>query len=258
MVTTFRDGAFQQLGLPAPQVEILPGVFWGTFEEFFTPAFWVSRLWIDGVGSPLGDYAVGRSLREEIAACLLGGFGMPAEVGLAAFDRLRVRGLLDGIASVSAIEAALREPLEVGSRRVRYRYPVVKSRFVGAAMTRLNREAPPTQSPLSFRGWLLTFDGIGPKTASWITRNFLHTDEVAILDVHLIRAGLLIGLFSVKHSLPRDYFKMEERLVAFAKAVGVKLSQFDSVVWCYMRRLNDLAIRSLEGRGLGAVADNPA
>src|SRR6267154_4970876 len=122
-VTTWRDGGFQQLDLPASKVEILPGVCWGNFEEFFTPAFWVSRLWIDGDGSPLADYAIGRSLREEIAACLLGGFGMQAEVGLAAFERLRARGLLDGIASVSCIEAALREPLTVGLRRVRYRYP---------------------------------------------------------------------------------------------------------------------------------------
>jgi len=246
-VTTWRNGAVEELRLPGPTIEVLPGVSWGRFDDFFTPAFWKARLWIDGEDSPLMEYAIGRSLREEVAACLLGGFGMPAEVGLAAFERLRDRGLLNGTVPVSAIEDALREPLAVGGRHVKYRYPGVKSRFLSAAMERMNREPAPAHCPLALRGWLLTFPGIGPKTASWITRNFMHSDEVAILDVHVIRAGVLMGLFSARSKLPRDYLRMEERLVAFACALGVKLSKFDSVLWCYMRRLNSLAIDALGG-----------
>ena len=244
-VTTLRNGQVERLCLPEPCAEVLPGVRWGKFDDFFTPAFWVSRAWIDGDSSPHLKYTLGRSLREEIAACLLGGHGMPAEVGLAAFHRMRDRGLLDGKASLDEIESALSEPLTVASRRVRYRYPHTKSRFLAAAMQKLNLQPAPPHTPIELRSWLLTFPGIGPKTASWITRNSLHSDDVAILDIHIIRAGLLMGLFSPKHSVQRDYFDMEARLVAFAHAAGVSLSRFDSIIWFYMRQMHEMVMNAL-------------
>jgi len=241
----WRNGGIDQLQLPEPGMEILPGVRWGKFDNFFTPAFWVSLSWIDGDSSPHFEYTLGRSLREEIAACLLGGHGMPAEVGLAAFHRMRERGLLDGASSLIEIENALTEPLVIGERQVRYRYPHTKSRFLAEAMLKFNLEPAPIHSPLELRNWLLSFSGIGPKTASWITRNALHSDEVAILDIHIIRAGLLMGLFSPKHSVQRDYFDMEARLVAFARAAGVSLARFDSIIWCYMRQMHEMVMRAL-------------
>lgn len=245
IVTTWRNGDVDKLHLPEAGTEILPGVRWGKFDDFFTPAFWVSRSWIDGETSPHLEYTLGRSLHEEIAACLLGGYGMPAEVGMAAFHRMRDRGLLDGTSSMIDIEKALTEPLTIGNRKVRYRYPHTKSRFLAEAMQKFNAEPAPIHSPLELRNWLLTFSGIGPKTASWITRNVLHSDEVAILDIHIIRAGLLMGLFSPKHSVQRDYFDMETRLVAFARAAGVSLSRFDSIIWCYMRQMHEMVMNAL-------------
>jgi N-glycosylase/DNA lyase len=240
---------FERLDLPAPDVQVVPGVRWGRFEEFFTPAFWVARDWIDGDSSSLASYTIGASLREEVAACLLGGHGMPAEVGVAAFRRLRDRGLLDGMCPQAEIEHSLSEPLLVSGRIVKYRFPRTKGRFVCLAMQRLNAEAPPSGSGRALRGWLLTFSGIGPKTASWVARNSLHSDDVAILDVHVIRAGLLMRLFSANDSVQRDYFGMEARLLDFARGIGVRLSRFDSMVWSYMRGLSRLALESLANAG---------
>jgi len=239
-----------QRSLPPAESDVVPGVRWGKFDEFFTPAFWVARDWIDGDDSDFTSYAIGRSFREDLAACLLGGHGMPAEVGLAAFKRLRDWHLLDGRATEVAIECALREPLQIGSRLVKYRFPRAKAGFVWAAMRRLNLEDPPTATGREMRDWLLKFRGIGPKTASWITRNSLGADDVAILDVHIIRAGFLMGLFSATECVRRDYFAMERKLVALADALGMKLSRFDSMIWCYMRRLNRLALRALSYAGI--------
>ena len=158
---------------------------------------------------------------------------------------MRDRGLLDGTKPLTEIEKALTEPLTIGDRQVRYRYPHTKSRFLAEAMAKFNSEPAPIHSPLELRKWLLTFSGIGPKTASWITRNALHSDEVAILDIHIIRAGLLMGLFSTNHSVQRDYFDMEARLVAFARAIGVSLSRFDSIIWCYMRQMHEMVMNAL-------------
>lgn len=244
-IIVWRGTRVERLLLPAANVEVLPGVKWGRFDQFFTPAFWLSRLWIDGEQSEFTNYSIGRSLRDEVAACLLGGHGMPAEVGLMAFKRLHHLGLLAGTSAESEIERALREPLEVNGRSVKYRYPHTKAAFVAAAMRRLSVEAAPTGSGKQLRDWLLGFRGIGPKTASWIARNSLGADDVAILDIHIVRAGLLMGLFSRRHTVQRDYLHMEARLVEFARLVGVKLSRFDSMVWCYMRCMNRLAIAAL-------------
>src|SRR5581483_10147625 len=155
-VTTLRDGGVLELQLPAANVEIVPGVRWGKFDAFFTPAFWVARAWIDGENSELKNFSIGRSLREEVAACLLGGFGMPAEVGLAAFERLRDQGLLAGRIDQARIEKALSDPLRVHGRSVRYRYPRTKARFVAEAMQRLNVETAPNGSGKELRNWLLS------------------------------------------------------------------------------------------------------
>ncbi len=244
-VTVLRGRRVERLELPPPVAEVVPGVRWGRFDNFFTPAFWVARSWIDGPGSPLEQYAIGRSLREEVVACLLGGHGMPAEVGVAAFHRIRDRDLLKGIVDRTAIELALAEPIEVGGRRVRYRFPRSKAEFVASALNKIEREIAPVDSAIALRNWLMTFSGIGYKTASWITRNITHSDEVAILDIHVVRAGLLMGLFSPGFSVQRNYLEMEEQLVEFARAAGLRLSTFDSVIWCYMRQFGTMALEVL-------------
>ena len=89
-----------------PQSEIVPGVRLGRADEVFSPAFWGEMARGAGRGS-YGDIRLGADLAEEVAACLLGGFGMPAEMGLAAFDRLKERQLLYPGVRAAALEAAL-------------------------------------------------------------------------------------------------------------------------------------------------------
>ena len=57
-------------------------------------------------------------------------------------------------------------------------------------------------SPVALRDWLLAIPGIGPKTASWIVRNRTGSSAVAIIDVHILRAGTSAG--SVQATARRD------------------------------------------------------
>lgn len=82
---------------------------------------------------------------------------------------------------------------------------------------------------------MLAFKGIGPKTASWIVRNHLGSDEVAILDIHVIRAGRLIGLFGGKENVQRHYQAMEDKFLLFARRIGVPASCLDIIMWRQMR-----------------------
>jgi thermostable 8-oxoguanine DNA glycosylase len=242
-----RNGQADVLHLPAANEEVVPGVAWGTPDRIFSPAFWAMQAWYDEPVGRFARYRLGSTLKEEVAACVLGGFGMPAEMGLRAFVRVRERGLLENVSNRQAkILEALLEPWNINGRKTRYRFPAQKSKCLSKALTRLEAEVPPsTAEHLQFRDWLTEFDGIGPKTASWITRNFLDSDRVAILDVHVLRAGVLAGIFDAHTSVTRSYTHLETALVAFAEGLRVRLAILDTMIWCQMRHLSSLALRAM-------------
>ena len=70
--------------------------------------------------SYLNGHAIGQTLEEEVAFCLLGGHGIPAEIGIAAFERLRSRGLISTkVHTTEVLSTNLREPLEISDAKLR-------------------------------------------------------------------------------------------------------------------------------------------
>jgi N-glycosylase/DNA lyase len=249
------DDQHHMLEVPGPEEEVMAGVKWGRFDHLFTPAYWFAQVWYLRTSSSSVVYRLGDTLAEEVVACLLGGHGLPAEVGLAAFDRLKSRGfLMASNCDQEEVCAALVEPLIIRGRPVRYRYPKQRSRFVAEAIHRLGEETAPLSDDMALRNWLLTFTGIGPKTASWITRNFLDSDKVAILDIHIFRAGLLAGLFRPNQTVAKHYALLEKRLVGFSQALGVRLSILDTLMWLQMRDMGQVALNALRNRGYSLAA----
>ena len=237
------SGTAERLVLPSPQEFVMDGVRWGSHYALFTPAFWAALAWLDKVEIEPASYRMGDTLEEEVAACLLGGYGIPAEVGWAAFYRIREAGLLDGSGpSDQLLRNALTEPLDVGGRKVRYRFAGQKAKYLSAALAKLREAAPPTHDDLALRGWLMGLDGIGPKTASWITRNWLGSDNVAIIDIHIHRAGMLMRLYDDRESPARDYFGMERKFLDFAARINVKASILDALIWRQMKDAGNMAL----------------
>jgi N-glycosylase/DNA lyase len=236
-----------RLTLPSPDTTVMPGVLWGCFDTLFTPAYWRTQAWLWRLErkEPV-QHALGCSLAEEVAACLLGGHGISAEVGLAAFEHLRRSRLLAQEPTAAECYACLSEPLPLRGRFIRYRFARQKSAYLSVALQKLNAEVPP-QSAVELRNWLMTLPGFGPKTASWVVRNWLDSDSVAIIDVHLHRAGLIAGFFLPRHSLPTDYSEMEERYLRFSQLIGVRPSVLDALIWRDMREAGGVA-RNLESR----------
>ncbi len=226
-----------------PGEEILPGVRWGRPEWVPSVAYWAFMV---GKAEEAVDGYVGReaSLQSELGFCLLGGYGITAEMNHAAHARLTLAGMLDPGRRPSAgeIEDLLRQPLEVAGRRARYRFPRQRAGRLAAALARIEDDFPPVHDALAFRRHLMAIPGIGPKTASWVARNWLGSDEVAILDIHVMRAGLLIGLFDRTQRLPRDYEAMERRFIDLCGALGAKPSLLDAVMWRSMRTLGRGAV----------------
>lgn len=191
----------------------------------------------------MGGFTRGeRPLLHVVAFCLLGGFSVRAEINDAAFQSILVAGLLepDCVATADIFEARLSVPLRVGERQVRYRFPRQRAKRLATALSILKADPPPTDNVHVFRRHLMQIQGIGPKTASWIARDWLASDEVAILDVHVVRACQLMNLFPQHIRLPKDYDQLEQRFIQFANALGVRASILDSVIWNEMREFSRL------------------
>lgn len=226
------------LEIPDADEEVIPGICWGRSYEVFSPAFWfvLAQTEADpsfGFINPDGD------LRQEVGFCLLGGFGVTAELATAAFERLRAEGIFEAGSrpTEQKVLALLTEPLEVMGRLHRYRFPNQRSKRISNAMQFLAEEPFSLDDPLHLRDKLMKINGVGPKTASWIVRNLTGSDEVAILDIHIIRACRLMSLFPGEIRLPRDYGPLEERFLEFAEGLGVGAAILDALIWTKMREM---------------------
>src|SRR5271169_3585943 len=77
----------------SPTEEVVPSVPWGRPEDFFTPAFWASI--VATANSSHGYVSLDGNLRREVCFCLLGGFGIKAEINHAAYLWLSKAGTFD-------------------------------------------------------------------------------------------------------------------------------------------------------------------
>ncbi len=234
--------------LPSEDHELMPGVKWGNCAQFYTPAFWkIQYILHMQRRDPRKIYKLGQNILEEIVVCLLGGFGMPSEVGLAAFERLKTQQLIKPKISKAELYQALATPFELrDGRKITYRFFNQKSQYIFKLLDRADLADIPVQSDIALRTWLLSVDGIGLKTASWITRNWLDSDRVAILDVHILRAGLLAGFYQKEYDLTKYYLDLEDQYLSFCDALGVSSGIMDAIIWDFMKKTNKLALSVLK------------
>lgn len=230
----------ERVTLPDPSDQWADGLAWGDASFLLTPA-WIAKhahmRWRLGMYDEI--LGGGRwSLAEEVVFCLLSGFGIRAETAEAALLHLQDAGLFRHRLSRDRIEALLREPLVMaGGRRCRYRFPAKRADYVHGALERLGRLQGAT-GDLALRDTLLTIRGIGPKTASFIVRNFLGSNNVAVLDIHVLRACVIARIFPHDFDLTRDYARLEQRFLAFAQAASVPASVLDATIWQMTREID--------------------
>jgi thermostable 8-oxoguanine DNA glycosylase len=66
---------------------------------------------------------------------------------------------------------------------------------------------------------------------------------VAILDIHILRAGKLTGFF--ESEILSDYLKLERQYLDFCDAINVQASNMDAIIWSFMKKNTKLAIKTL-------------
>lgn len=236
--------------MPDADIEVIPGVRWGEHCALFTPAYWLSQLWMGGLDQvKRSPYQAHGTLNEELVFCMLGGYGITAELATAAFEVCRDAQLISDLETSADMWAKqLLLPLIVNGKQQKYRYPMQKAIYIADAMAHLQKNSLAELNGRELRDALLKIRGVGPKTAGWVARNFLDTDEVAILDIHLIRAGQLCGVFSTGQRVERDYFEMEARFIDFCKALTARPAVLDCLIWNQMRTYGRLALDALDSK----------
>ena len=222
-----------------PDDQVVPGVPFGRPEWVPSPAYWMALAEQEGDEADAYISPPGTPLSHDVAFCVLGGYGIKMELNRAAFRHLEKHGIFrkNFDADPEAIERLLRQPLLVEGRKVRYRFPRQRAFRLAEALRQIREISESTIDAAQLRDFLMSIPGIGPKTASWIVRNWCGSNDVAILDVHVMRAGKLIGLFPQDARLPRDYSALEKRFLAFAEALNVPASVLDAIIWREMRAL---------------------
>jgi len=233
--------------IPFANEELMPGVAWGDPWNLFTPAYWLTQSWMAQLDTqPITRYSARDGVTGELVFCMLGGYGITAELATAAYEHCRSLGLIERVETRSEVwAAALTTPLLVQGRRVLYRFPNQKSKFIAAAMLSIRDRPLRLTCGRGLRSQLLGFAGVGYKTASWVARNVLDCDDVAILDIHLIRAGKLCGLFSEADHVERDYLEMEARFLQFSRALELRPAVLDCLIWDEMREAGSLPMQLL-------------
>tara|TARA_R110001583_G_scaffold195513_1_gene374789 strand:- start:8708 stop:9541 length:834 start_codon:yes stop_codon:yes gene_type:complete len=225
-----------QVEFPAEDSEVMAGIPWGDVAGFPTLAYWAYKVFERRIEQKPIQYKLGKNLLEEVAACLLGGHGIPASMGLASFEHLSDKGAFTGkVHTEEQLLAWLSEPIAHNGKFSKYRFAKQKAKYLHSALRHLDSETPPVCSGKKLRNWLMSINGIGPKTASWVARNWLDADDVAILDIHIYRAGLLAKFFDPEQTVERHYFELEERFLDIAKALDVSAAELDAVMWHEMQ-----------------------
>jgi len=194
-------------------------------------------------------------LLYELVACILGS-QVQYEHALAAVNYLKTMGLLDinhlletQIDLELQIKEALEQPIfppltKFGGRK--YRYPAMRANHIRRTMEAIylkrNSIKGILESSIDEYDARLRFMsiaiGIGPKQASLFLRNIGYTDNLAILDTHVLRYMSMVGLLPQKInsvSSVQKYEQIENKLFRYTKKFKEKLSCIDTAIWIVMR-----------------------
>ena len=209
----------------------------------FTKSYWEVQYLLDD--TTCANYKLGSNLKEEVVACLLGGYGLKAELGLLAFHRIKNLRLICQEASFEDIEDAISAPFRWDGRDIHYRFSRQKAKYIYGFLQRSDIEEMEMMSGAKLRERLMTVKGIGPKTASWIARNQGNCEDVAIVDIHIYRAGRLAGFVNPRWDMQKDYYKIEESFLDFCHSINALPSKMDSIMWNQMKESNRRAIELL-------------
>jgi thermostable 8-oxoguanine DNA glycosylase len=195
-----------------------------------------------------GPLAMETELRQELLFCLLGGHGITFEMSCSALQAVAELDVFDAGQEHDALHDELvallsdrrYEPPRADGTLRRYRFPRRKAALISQARNwvlaagSLSDQLSARPSERERRSWLVGCPGLGPKSASWMLRNTGWASELAILDVHVLRAMTEAGVIA-EVRLPADYETVERRFLDWCDRLDAAPGVFDLFLWEWHR-----------------------
>jgi N-glycosylase/DNA lyase len=188
------------------------------------------------------------ALRRELIFCLLGGHGVSFELALSATDRvMRMAPFSERWTSkqlqqrlFSELSTPQFDPRRQNGQFRRYRFPNRKSQLISAAREWVRSEGPLGERLAAIpdekdrRVWLSRCPGLGPKSTSWLLRNAGLARNLAVIDVHVLRAMHEFGCLPPVR-LPKDYELIESRFLVWCSELDTSAAELDLFLWEWQR-----------------------
>lgn len=197
------------------------------------------------------EEASARDIVYELVCCTLSS-RVPFDLARAVTDRID-QWLLFDIQEWSTSSSsffytrlleALTAPVHLNGKDRRYRFPYVRARQLETTRQTLrdlegglNALIDRTVEPMEARRKLVhVVSGFGPKQASMFLRNIGRSFDLAILDSHVMRFGLVTGILGGNPPASlSQYERLEDSFRSYTRSLGFSVGCVDSAIWITMQ-----------------------
>jgi N-glycosylase/DNA lyase len=131
------------------------------------------------------------------------------------------------------------EPCHIQEELVGVRFNQRKAEYICLAREKFCRKPIRVtlagfSSPFAAREWLAeNVKGLGYKEASHFLRNIGRGEDLAILDRHILKNLVLLGVIEEVLNSPskRIYLEIEKKMTAFSRQVEIPMGHLDLLLW---------------------------
>ena len=216
--------------LPAAEAEV-PGVPWGAVDGIRRLPPGPTRSWRGGSGGSIRYKWAKRCVRKSVPAsgwpwysCQHRSAGLPPPQGQRRLNPSRLKNRR--YSSGSPNRCITRADSWISFCQPEGTLPGPAMQAGTGNLSRAVRPRPARLAHRHSRYWIQDrFVGRG---------NWLDADNVAILDIHILRAGVLAGFLDAELTVERDYLALEAQFLKFSHGLGVRASELDAVIWLDM------------------------
>lgn len=187
-------------------------------------------------------------LWEELVNCILSS-QVKFELSSAFLESLKQKKLLDFNQDIDSYEedlvCALKSPVLVGERLVKYRFPNAKAKQISNAKRNIYSEGLSLKAlfdeypnSLELRTVLVNLvPGLGMKQASMFLRNMSKSFDLAVIDSHILKYMNIVNLIkNVPVSISKlQYLQKEKILKEYTNKFDYPIGCVDYAIWVVMR-----------------------
>lgn len=174
----------------------------------------------------------GEALFAELAFCLF----TPQSKAVScwsAIETLQKQKLLMNAGSDKIAPVISAKGVRFKNNKARYLVEA-RGKVCSADTTQLSRLMGSFKTPLEARSWLVNnIKGLGLKEASHFLRNTGRGDDIAILDRHILKNLVKLGVIkTVPATLSKKvYFEIEEKMRSFSNQTKIPMNHLDLILW---------------------------